>query len=387
MKPYRVSRREFFDLIWSAPMRSVAADLGFSDVALKKAALKAGLPTPPQGHWNRVLAGRKATTKPILPPRGFGAPDQVFLGTDQWHHWNDCYKVEDVPPPAPIFAESIEEVRKRAQKLVGKLAAPRDLKTTHPAFRRILADEAARAEKARTDSYVFPWNTPRFGAAIDQRRLRLLNAICLGVENAGLKVSLSSKDEPVFTISGGASSLPLIVQKVSKKAKNPEKDNRLSIVVGTTSRHGGVALRQWEDVDGRKLEAIITEITVDIMVMIEECYREEQMRRHEWRLQDREKRIEEARQEKIAVERRERERREQLEQARIDRLLTDAGQLQTAQLIRQYVADVANHLASAPALPTGAFEKWRDWAHAQADRIDPVKNGSFLERVEDGEEA
>ena len=75
--------------------------------------------------------------------------------------------------------------------------------------------------------------------------------------------------------------------------------------------------------------------------------------------------------------------REALEQARIDRLLHDADQLQKAQLIRHYVAEVGRQLDTAPAPSAEDFKEWSSWALAQADRIDPVRNGSFLERIED----
>ena len=44
------TRRELFDLVWLARARSVAADLGVSDVGLKKAAREADVPTPPRGQ-------------------------------------------------------------------------------------------------------------------------------------------------------------------------------------------------------------------------------------------------------------------------------------------------------------------------------------------------
>lgn len=59
------TRKQLLDLVWSAPMRSVAAEIGLSDVGLKKAVVKAGIPTPPQGHWNRVAAGKKAPQKAL----------------------------------------------------------------------------------------------------------------------------------------------------------------------------------------------------------------------------------------------------------------------------------------------------------------------------------
>ena len=379
------SRQQLLDLVWSAPMRSVAAELGLSDVGLKKAVVKAGIPIPPQGHWNRVAAGKKAPPKPALPPRKFGASDQIQFGSSPWYNAQPDYPIDEPPTPAPEFDEPLEAVRRRAEKAVGKIAVARDLKAAHPAIRQILADEAARAEKVRASRWPSSWDQPRFTASLDQRRLRLLNAICLGVAKAGLKASLWRQEVPVISIAGDDASVPVIVQKMVMKGKNAETDNRLSIIAGMIPDQSERILRRWDDPPDGKLEALITDVAVDLVVLIEERFRAERMRRHEWRLEHREQCIEKARLAKLEAERKERERREALEQARIDRLLYDADQLQKAQLIRQYVAEVGRHLEAAPHPAAQDFREWSGWALAQADRIDPVRNSSFLERIEDND--
>ena len=57
---------------WSAPMRDLAARVGISDVGLKKLMRSQGIPTPPQGHWNRVHAGRKVEDPPLPSARRAG---------------------------------------------------------------------------------------------------------------------------------------------------------------------------------------------------------------------------------------------------------------------------------------------------------------------------
>jgi hypothetical protein len=81
--------------------------------------------------------------------------------------------------------------------------------------------------------------------------------------------------------------------------------------------------------------------------------------------------------------RQERERRAKLEQARIDRLLGEAASLRRAADIRAYVAAVKQAVDSdASAAQTNSLARWEGWALAQADRIDPVKNGQFLQGLE-----
>ena len=121
---------EMFSLVWSAPMRSVAAELGLSDVGLKKAVRKAGIPTPPQEYRNRVAAGRKFEPRPTLPPRGIGASDDIWIGGNYWQHHEPPPGPNDPAPIAPTFDESMESVRKRVEKAVGKVARARSFDAT-----------------------------------------------------------------------------------------------------------------------------------------------------------------------------------------------------------------------------------------------------------------
>lgn len=63
-----LTREALYELVWSKPMRSAAADVGISDVGLKKRCRSLGVPVPPQGYWNRVLAGHRMPERPTLPP-------------------------------------------------------------------------------------------------------------------------------------------------------------------------------------------------------------------------------------------------------------------------------------------------------------------------------
>lgn len=63
-----MSRRELYDLVWSKPMRVVAATIPMSDVGLKKFCSRRGIPVPPRGYWNKVRAGHRMPPRPPLPP-------------------------------------------------------------------------------------------------------------------------------------------------------------------------------------------------------------------------------------------------------------------------------------------------------------------------------
>jgi hypothetical protein len=144
------------------------------------------------------------------------------------------------------------------------------------------------------------------------------------------------------------------------------------------------ALRQWTDTADLKIETVIADVVVELMVTAECFYREEMVARHKRLIKDREECIEVARKARIEAERREQERLATLEQQKIDRLLVEAEALSQAIKIRAYVeaARNANNFLSEPIEDT-TFEQWRRWALAQADRIDPVVNGKFVQLSKD----
>jgi len=60
-------RSELYNLVWSKPVRDIAAEFGISDVALAKRCRALKIPVPGRGHWARVAAGQKPR-RPALPP-------------------------------------------------------------------------------------------------------------------------------------------------------------------------------------------------------------------------------------------------------------------------------------------------------------------------------
>ena len=70
------TRSALYDLVWSQPMKTVAANVGISDVALAKQCKKANIPVPTRGYRAQKQAGRP-TSQIALPPRFPGASDRV----------------------------------------------------------------------------------------------------------------------------------------------------------------------------------------------------------------------------------------------------------------------------------------------------------------------
>ncbi len=137
----------------------------------------------------------------------------------------------------------------------------------------------------------------------------------------------------------------------------------------------------WQDGEEGPLEHRIAEIAVDIVIAAETKYRESCQRQFEWRVQRKASLEEELRRQELERQKKERDRQEKLAQARIDRLLNEAASLRRAADIRAYV-DAVEQESEREGIVASREEiaRWARWARAQADTIDPVKNGAFLQR-------
>src|SRR5262245_13703906 len=96
------TRQELFDLVWSAPTRTVAKRLGMSDVGLAKACRRADILLPPRGYWAKLAAGKRVR-KPELPLRAPGMRDRVVLGKSRWNWSLEPISLSTPDPPVPSF--------------------------------------------------------------------------------------------------------------------------------------------------------------------------------------------------------------------------------------------------------------------------------------------
>ena len=131
----------------------------------------------------------------------------------------------------------------------------------------------------------------------------------------------------------------------------------------------------------------MTEIAVEVVLAAEVQHREGATRQYRWR-QERKAALEgEERKRLIEAERAERERQRRFEQARLDRLLRDASAFRQAADIRRYVERLRRAQSCESTVSVSDFERWSNWALAQADRIDPGVGGIFLKAMKDESEA
>ncbi len=390
----QLSRAELYALVWSEPMKTLSARFGISDVALKKTCARAVIPTPDRGYWAKKEAGKNPMQQ-ALPERPPGMADEVVVagGGSYWHwHWSDEELLAPLPP-APEFSETIEAVRERIAKIVGKLIVPRDIVIWHPAIDRLLKEDDKRREKQLAARYPVSWDNPLFDAPIERRRLRILNTFFLATARMNGKPTISGREARSIH-------LTFYQQHVGIRLDRPKRPGRggrteqgaepsdtklcLSILESLGSDKERVS---WQDDGGSRLESRLAEIAIQLILTAELQHRESAVRRYQWRVERKAQLEEEERERKLKAERAERERRKRLEQARIERLLKAAAAFQQAGVIRKYVEAIRLTLSSSEACSPGELERWSQWALSEADRIDPAIGGAFLIAMRDEEGA
>src|SRR5262245_6492754 len=121
-----MKRRELYDLVWSEPMKTLAARCDISDVALTKICRHHRISAPPRGHWVKIQAGKKSVRQ-SLPPRGFGMPETIRIGWNDsrpyWPYYSEPKGLIEMEiPPPPEFPEPLSDLTVRVRKLVGKVS-------------------------------------------------------------------------------------------------------------------------------------------------------------------------------------------------------------------------------------------------------------------------
>ncbi|TWS99839.1 peptide chain release factor-like protein [Reyranella sp. CPCC 100927] len=376
------TRREFYDLVWSQPMRTLAADFGISDVALAKHCKRMNIPVPERGYWARKQAG-KPVSKVSLPPRFFGATDRIGYSRDASAYGSDWAEhfVKMVVPEPPEFDEDMDSVRYRATKLVGKVRYQKTFELAHPLVSRLLAHEEEEKH------YALRWqlSSPRtkYETSIERRRLLLINTIFLAAARLDCRPSMSTskyqdeRDGRPLDIKIGDTNVPFTIEAVASR-KEPQR-TRLRLALGTAHSRAGFS-QFWEDDDTTLLDHQLTTVLVEMLVAAEESHRQNLVRHREWLVERKADAEKELRERAEKAEREARLLAEKQARERVALLLAQARELERANRIRTYVSTVLSRASEIEA-PSEALDEWAAWAREQADSLDPLLNGAVVKSV------
>ncbi len=381
------TRKELYDLVWAQPMKTLAASVGISDVALAKHCKKVNIPVPSRGYWARKQAGKR-TIQVELPPRFPGAPDRVGGSHQRNYYHHDTgwlQELRDMPiPPVPTFDEDIAAVEERARAMVGNVRCSRKFEPLHPLVGKLLAhDEERRRDFSKWSSSYY---APRYDAGIERRRLLIMNALFMAAARLGCRPSMSTSkyaQEPTserdISILVGQVHISFTIEPIRSK-KNSDKE-LLRLAFGTARDHAS-AVAAWEDGEESSLEGQLAEILVKMLTTAETFYRNGLVRNREWVIERKAEAEAELKRQQEEAERKERELQEKLARERIERLLSQANALDRANQIRKYVEATLSRVSEIQ-IPQSDVDKWVVWALGEADRIDPVNNGSVAQSIKE----
>jgi hypothetical protein len=382
-----IPREELYELVWTSPVKTLASQHGISDVAFAKTCKQHNIPLPPRGHWAKLEAGKKVYRQP-LPERALGMPRDVAFGASKWNYYGAAPRnlIEmGLTPPRP-FDETLAEVRAKLAKKVKKVSVRRDLSMAHPVIRKLLEADIPRREKYLASTYRSLYDAPYFDSPFEQRRLRALNALFLCLEKNDARVTSSGRNPDEFCVRVGLRDVMVSIDDpkaeraswyggsdIAKAASSP-----LVVKIDRGASVDGIQTI-WEDKSDDRIEAHLTDVAVNVLVAGEHSCRERENSHYQWLVEYKAQLIERAKREKEEAERAERERRIKEEQARVDRLLSEAKALREAEEIRAYVASVRKlNENSMDPVSEDELRNWARWALEQADRIDPVLSRRFL---------
>ena len=379
-----ITRGELYSLVWSTPMKLLAPRFGISDVALAKHCQRLQIPLPNRGYWARQRAGRKTLQTPLglRPP---GMSDAVTIGKEPY--WQGLSEEELLGPLSaePVFPEELSSVVERVRQMLGKVAVAKYLEHSHALVARLLEADEQRRQKQRNSAYPSIFDNPIFESPIEQRRLRIINALFLTVERCGCKPSIRDRNGRELYVQVGQQHVGFSLDQVQtdrRLAKGTQavkkgESNKLKLELQSFNDRDKIHL-SWQDDGVKKLERQIGEIAVQLIVAGEAQYREMARRQYEWRVQRKGEMEREVARRKAKDERLRREQQIKRQQERIDRLLAEAGALRKANDIRAYVETAQNANLNTDPVQFELFKAWAHWALGQADRIDPIKNGVWV---------
>ena len=363
-----LQREELYDLVWTEPVRRVAARLGISDVALAKACRGLDVPLPERGYWAKVRAGHQ-TARPPLPPAGAGAKTEYRVRPPR-----ERTLMATAPPSIPAVPAEIPNVI---------VKVPASLRDAHPLVLRA----ASEIKKRKSTPYkgmvqtTAPFDIHVSVANID-RALRILDALVKALQEAGCAIVpwtdyehrayvLVDKEKIQFRITEGMRRHRHERSELESKRSGfaPMYEFRssgeLRFKVTRDDSYG--AEDSWADCKKGKLEEFVQFIFGAFFHISADRKR---------------LRVERERVAKSMAERLQRklENDQQIarERAKTDGLQKMSAEWHEARLLRDFIdaVEAKEHAQSVDTIFGIPFEEWLRWAHGVADAMDPLGQSS-----------
>jgi len=378
-----LTRAELFEKVWSMPMTKAAAELGLSDVGLKKVCDRYRVPVPGRGYWAKVAAG-----KPVKKAHFREVSD------------DELNTVRIAGGVGANLPEAVKEVRSAAKE---REKRPENIVHVVPVYND-LPPKIARTRKNlekrpdATTGFVSSSSPDAFSVSIAQasvdRAVNFLAALLRGVEDRGYTVTKGGK-ALVFVVDGEVLSFHLQEEhkRVPHEVTEEEREALRKWEV-KRSRHWEYVPRpkqpEWDYHATGRLRAVINGDTYSYN-NLRRSFGDGKIQRIEsqvnailesfatwsaWlkakRIQDEQRKREyEAEQKRRA----EMQRREALESKRVAALDEIMAQWEKCERANRLISIVEERFRKGTFEDPEKISEWLNWAKAHVSQIDPFKEG------------
>ncbi len=360
-------------------MTQASAELGVSDVGLKKISRRHRIPTPPRGYWQKLAVGQKPI-RPPLPPVANAQRDEIEI--------RPTPPKAPPPPPEPVPA-AVQAAIAHEQKPENRIVVAKTLRNPHRIVLAWIEEDRRDRQLHRSDWYLRTTKAID-GDALSRRRLLIVSALFIAIENRGYKLVVEGPYRRDVHVEHGPDRLQIEVaermQQVRRTLGDEEHRERRhlstgrkrwtqeqhatgELVAGIREGHSRSFVVQWRESADRPLEAQLNDVMVGVARRFDE-------------LRERREQQERARQRQWEEDRRryQQEQERKREAVRFGRLVRQTQDRQLAADIRALVDAVRAKQWGAGSADAAAFERWSVWALAHADRIDPLRDGDIFDR-------
>lgn len=380
-------RETLYQEVWTIPVTEVAKRYQVSDVAIHKVCKSLDIPTPPQGYWAKLRAGKPVKKLPL--PSG-GEKTRPGIQTRI-----DSFKGMEEKAAPLVFLD--EEERQVVLNVAAQILLPQEHARMLPeivAHRKRIAEWNKKKRQQERD-FGGNWNRrrgetpPPFAEGISEeqqpRMFRLIDALAKAMKPLGWKLTsdlqfVADSDTVTLTFSESKDQVPHIPtreeniqlleyeeeRKKDSWARKPQIRKYDSVYNGRLGVSIGGS-RSFRDCRSYVLEDRLGDI---MLALYEEAEHLKQARLAR----------EEAERRRQAEERKKEELRKRYN-VEVDRTLAltnCAADYETACRIRSYVS------AMEKAHPDQDLSEWASWARAKADWYDPTiaREDEFLGKRE-----
>ena len=362
-----IKRDQLYERVWQTPTTQLALEYRMSDSRLAKICKKLRVPKPPPGYWAKNEHGKKVRTPP-LPSLGPG--DQI-----EFEHYVDEY------PKRPIINDPV------VQELMDKvptISVPQQLTNPDPLIRN-----ANGWVDRKPYTYIETPNLPHLNLNVyldsKGRALKLMDSLVKGVRNLGYDVrgEDASNRSQYFGILG---------QRIHFRLKEHAKqvDHVLTTEQMVDKKKGRLFFahkfdylptghltfylepscwvssgyrKKWSDSARRPLEDQIRDIIMGAISLASASIQAEEARKRaeQEAAEQMKKRIEE-------------ERKQAAEEARLRELDSHVARWAKSKQLKAFIKEFKTRSGegSYSKQVTEEVSNWVSWAHAYAERLDPI---------------